>query len=107
MIHKWQKGRDRPLSKTIGIFFFLRFIAQKVCTACPRKSYRKIVPLTILNKYLHNDTSETEVNINIGANNGSEKLLKKKNTAISGKLITAVYASYVKFIFFVQVSQVG
>jgi hypothetical protein len=27
-----------------------------------------------LNKYLHNDTSETDVNINISLNNGSEKL---------------------------------
>jgi len=27
-----------------------------------------------VNKYLHNDTSETEVNIHIGANNGNEKL---------------------------------
>ena len=33
--------------------------------------------------------------INIGANNGSEKLWTKKNTATSGKLITTVYASYV------------
>jgi hypothetical protein len=33
--------------------------------------------------------------INIGTNNGSEKLWTKKNTAASGKLITAVYASYV------------
>jgi len=27
-----------------------------------------------LNKYLHNDTSETEVNINISLNNANEKL---------------------------------
>ena len=40
--------------------FFKRLIAQKVCTACSRTSY-KIVPLTNLNKYLHDDTSETEV----------------------------------------------
>jgi hypothetical protein len=33
--------------------------------------------------------------INIGANNGSEKLWTKKNTATSGKLIKAVYASYI------------
>jgi len=33
------------------------------------------------------------VRINISANNGSEKLWEKnKNTAISGKLIIAVYA---------------
>jgi hypothetical protein len=43
-----------------------------MCTACSKISY-KIVLLTDLNKYLHNDTSETEVNVNIGANNGSEK----------------------------------
>jgi len=53
-----------------------------------------IVPLTNLNKYLHTETSETEVNNNIIVNNGSEKLCKKKNTAIPGKLIVAVYASY-------------
>jgi len=34
----------------------------------------KIVPLTNLNKYLHYDISAAEVNINISANNGSEKL---------------------------------
>ena len=33
--------------------------------------------------------------INIGANNGSEKLWMKKNTMTSGKLIKAVYASHV------------
>ena len=33
--------------------------------------------------------------INTGANNGSEKLWTKKNTATSRKLIKAVYASYV------------
>jgi hypothetical protein len=33
--------------------------------------------------------------INIGANNGSEKLCTRKNTATSHKLIKAVYASYV------------
>jgi len=45
---------------------------------------------------------------NIGANNGIEKLRTKKNTATSGMLIKAVYASYVYvYIFFVQVSHVG
>jgi len=39
-------------------------IAEKVGTSCSRTSY-KIVPLTNLNKYLHNDTSETELNVNI------------------------------------------
>jgi len=33
-----------------------------------------IVPLTNLSKYLHYDTSATEVNINIGAKYDSEKL---------------------------------
>ena len=54
-------------------FFKMRFIAKKVYTACTRTSY-KIVHLTTSNKYLHSDTSETEVNINISANNGSETL---------------------------------
>jgi hypothetical protein len=52
--------------------FFLSFTAKKVCTACSRTSY-KIVPLTNLNKCLQNDTSETEVDLNISVNNGSEK----------------------------------
>ena len=39
------------------------------------------------------------VYINIGANNGSEKLWTK-NTATSGKLIKAVYASYVNVYIF-------
>jgi hypothetical protein len=51
-------------------------MTKKVCTACSRAIY-KIVPLTNFNKYLHSDTSETEVNINISVNNGSEKLYKK------------------------------
>ena len=37
----------------------------------------KSVPLTILNKYLHYDTSETKVNINTSVNNDSEKVCKK------------------------------
>jgi hypothetical protein len=61
-----------------------------VYTASTRTSY-KVVPLTNLNKYLHYKTSEMDVNIHINEYNGSEKLLK--NTAISGQLITAVYAS--------------
>jgi hypothetical protein len=46
--------------------FFLKksFIAKTVCAACSRTSY-KIVPLTNLIKYLYNDTSETEANINV------------------------------------------
>jgi len=42
--------------------------------------------------------------INIGANNGIEKLWTKKNTETSGKLIKAVYASYVYVYVFVQVT---
>ena len=45
------------------IFFFERFIAKKVCTACSRNSY-KIVLLTNLNKYLYNGGSEIKVNTN-------------------------------------------
>lgn len=33
-----------------------------------------IVPLNNLNKYLHYDASEAEVNVNISTNDGSEKL---------------------------------
>jgi len=44
--------------------------------------------------------------INIGANNGGEKLWRK-NTATSGKLIKQVYVSAFMFIFHVQVSPVG
>jgi len=54
----------------------------------------KIVPLTHLNKYLHNDTSETEVRIKTSVSNGSENVKKKKkDTATFEKGITAVYAS--------------
>jgi hypothetical protein len=47
----------------------------KVRTACSRTSCR-IVSITILNKYLHTDTSATEVTIlvNVSANKDSEKL---------------------------------
>jgi hypothetical protein len=51
---------------------FLRVIAKKVCTACSGTGY-KVCPLTNLNKYLHNDASETEVNVNITVNNGTGK----------------------------------
>ena len=37
-----------------------------------------IVPLTNLNKYLHNGIGETEMEINIGVNKGRKKILKKK-----------------------------
>ena len=56
------------------VCFVKRFIAQEVYIGCSRTSY-KIVPLTNLNKYLHNDTSKTEVNINTRANSDSEILI--------------------------------
>jgi len=58
------------------IYCFERFNARKLCTACSSKSYQT-VPFINLNKYLHNDTRETEENVNIIVNNGSEKLKKK------------------------------
>ena len=70
-------------------FFFFKFVVQKACIACSRTSYN-IVSLTNLNKYLHSDTSETEVNINVSAISGSERAYK--NTANSGQLIIAIYA---------------
>jgi hypothetical protein len=50
------------------VSFGLRRIAKKVCAACSRTNY-KIVPMTNLDKYLHNGKSEINVNIN----NSSEK----------------------------------
>jgi hypothetical protein len=77
--------------------FFLRFIVQKVCTACSRTSYRTF-PLTNLNKYLRNDTSETGVNINM-CKLRQRKILKQ-DTATSGKLIIDVYVrSYFLYMF--------
>jgi hypothetical protein len=43
--------------------------------------------------------------INTGANSGNENYEQKKKTSTSGKLITAVYASYGYVYIFVQVSQ--
>jgi hypothetical protein len=57
---------------------FLRFNAKTVCTAFSRTSY-KIVPLTSLNKYLYNDTSETEVNVYISVNNGRKNSKKRRH----------------------------
>jgi hypothetical protein len=54
------------------IFALLRCIAHKVCTECSRTGY-KIVSLTNVNKYLHNDTSETEVNVYTCVNGGSDR----------------------------------
>ena len=39
----------------------------------------KIVPLTIFNKYLYNETSKIEVNIKVSINNDIEKNLQKKS----------------------------
>jgi hypothetical protein len=61
----------------------------RICTACSRTSC-KIVPLTNLNKYLHNDKSEINLNINI--NYSSVKF--QKNATI-GEPITAAYASVI------------
>ena len=60
----------------IYIYIYILFIAKKLRTACSTASY-KIVPLTKWNKYLHYDTSETEVNINIHVNKGSENSIEK------------------------------
>jgi hypothetical protein len=53
------------------ILFLDRLIAQKVYTACTKTNY-KIVPLTSLNKYVHYDSREMEVNIS--AKNSNENL---------------------------------
>jgi len=56
---------------TVDLAIFLGFMVQNVLTGCSRTSY-KFFPLTNANKYLHSDTSGTEMNINISVNNGSE-----------------------------------
>jgi hypothetical protein len=58
------------------------FIAPTVYTTRARTSY-KIVPLTNLNDYLHNDISVTEINFYVSVNNSSENFIQK-NTATSG-----------------------
>jgi hypothetical protein len=62
-----------------------------------------------LNKYLHYGKVElNNMYINMGANNGSEKLwAPKKNTATSGKLIKQYMLRTFMFIFSVQVSPFG
>jgi hypothetical protein len=77
--------------------FLKRFIAQTVHTVCTRIKYKVVVVINIYtmvqvelnNIYIY-------IYIYIGANNGSENKImnKEKNTATSGKLIKAVYASY-------------
>jgi hypothetical protein len=66
----------RKSTDVFSVIFFKWITAHEVYTACTMTRY-KIVPLTNLNKYLHNDTIETEVSINISENNGSEKVWKK------------------------------
>jgi len=51
-----------------NIFFFLKIYCKEIMFNILRTSY-KIVPLTNLNKYLYNNTSEAEVNVNISVNN--------------------------------------
>ena len=53
--------------------FLMRFIAQTVYTVCIRTNY-KIVPVTNLNKYTMTQVELKNMYVNIGANNGSEKL---------------------------------
>jgi len=61
------------------VIFFIRFIAQTVYTGCARMNY-KIVPVTNFNKYLHYGAMEMKnMYINMGVNNGSEKLTEKKH----------------------------
>jgi hypothetical protein len=63
-----------------------KFIAQTGYTVCTRISY-EVVPVTSLNKYLHHGTSGIKnMYINICANNGSEKIWEKTNSAAYGKL---------------------
>jgi hypothetical protein len=76
--------------KYLEIWFFKRFIAKQVCTACSSTN-NNIVLLTDFNKYLYRGKCEIKVNIN----NSGEKSLKNKNTAPVGELITAECASVV------------
>jgi len=62
-------------------YLFLKVYFKESIITCSRSSY-KIVPLTILNKYLHNDISETELDINISVNKNSEKFLKIVATSV-------------------------
>jgi hypothetical protein len=71
-VREMKTNSDQIAKNRIFYCIFLRFTAEKVCTSCSRTSYR-IVPSTNLNKYLHNDTSETEANTNVSVNNGNEQ----------------------------------
>jgi hypothetical protein len=76
--------------------FFKRFIAHKYIWHV-QGQVTKLFPKPIWINIKHYDTSETDVNINISANNGSGKL--KKNTTISGKLIIARLCLYFLYMF--------
>jgi hypothetical protein len=56
----------------MNVFLFKEIDCTK-STSCMFKDKLQIVPMTSMNKYWHNDTNETEMNINISVNNGSEK----------------------------------
>ena len=70
----FQKSKEPVKARSV---LLKRFISQTVYTVCTRRNY-KIVPVTNLNKYLHD--SKVKMNnmyINIGANNGGEKFEQK------------------------------
>jgi hypothetical protein len=67
-----QQPDTRPVDFYWTVNFFNIFIAQTLYTTRVRTSY-KIVPLTNMNEYLHNDISVTEVNLYVSVNNSSEK----------------------------------
>lgn len=64
-------------------------MAQKVCIACSGTSY-KIFLLTNLNQYLQRDTGETEINLIITVNNGSENF-QKKNTRLQNLSLVEIF----------------
>jgi len=70
-------------------FFFLRFIAKKVCTTCS-KTNNRIVPLSNFNKHLYNGKREIKVNVH-----KKVERERKNNTATSGELMRAECASVV------------
>jgi len=62
-----------------NLLHFFKIYCKEMCTACSRTRY-KTVPLINLNKYLHNSTGETEVDINLNVNNDGENILKQKHS---------------------------
>ena len=54
----------------------------RICTVCSRISYR-IFPLTNLIKYLHHDTSEIEVNVNLSVMAVVKKSKKKNHSDLT------------------------